>query len=268
LPRRDFYEPELKELMRVVAEEWSKTMTKEESIKNYRSKKLISHVKIMRDEQKTDAETNDALPSGQAFVEFTNEDLAMFAVRYLNNMEIVPKKGLIVDFSMEDQRALFKRKEKIERWRQIAKDRKREEHVDEEETQFRKANTAEGKLQHQDGPLDLGAVSAQKANQEADDVDEADQTPSKQKKKQTRDIKSINDIATLEEILKESLSRGQKQRIKKKLARLQDKGEALPSEPLDLGNPNPLKRDHQKSETAVPKATAKEKIDYLLKRRE
>jgi RNA recognition motif-containing protein len=263
LPRRDFYEPELKELMRVVAEEWSTTMTKEENIKNYRSKKLISHVKIMRDEQKTDAETNDALPSGQAFVEFTNEDLAMFAVRYLNNMEIVPKKGLIVDFSMEDQRALFKRKEKIERWRQIAKDRKREEHQDEEETQFRKANTAEGKLQHQDGPLDLGAVSAQKANQKTD----ADQKPSKQKK-QTRDIKSINDIATLEEILKESLSRGQKQRIKKKLARLQDKGEALPSEPLDLGNPNPLKREHQESETAVPKATAKEKINYLLKRRE
>ena len=110
--------------MRVVAEEWSKTMTKEESIKKYRSKKLISHVKIMRDEQKTDADTNDALPSGQAFVEFTNEDLAMFAVRYLNNMEMVPQKGLIVDFSMEDQRALFKRKEKIERWRQIAKDRK------------------------------------------------------------------------------------------------------------------------------------------------
>ena len=254
--------------MRVVAEEWSKTLTKEESIKTYRSKKLISHVKIMRDEQKTDAETNGARPSGQAFVEFTNEDLAMFAVRYLNNMEIVPKKGLIVDFSMEDQRALFKRKEKIERWRQIAKDRKREEHFDEEEAQFRKANTAAGKLQHQDEPLDLGAVTAQKADEQA----EADQTPSKQKKKQSRDLKSINDIATLEEILKESLSRGQKQRIKKKLARLQDKGEALeiptPSEPLDLGNPNPLKREHPKAETAVPKATAKEKIDYLLKRRE
>ena len=29
LPRRDFYEKELKELMRVVAEEWSKTLTPE-----------------------------------------------------------------------------------------------------------------------------------------------------------------------------------------------------------------------------------------------
>lgn len=81
----------------------------------------------MKDEQKTDSVTGDALPSGQAFVEFTNSDLALYAVRYLNNMEIVPKKGLIVDFSMEDQRALFKRKEKIERWRKIAKEKKEEE---------------------------------------------------------------------------------------------------------------------------------------------
>ena len=53
----------------------------------------------------------------------------MFAVRYLNNLEIVNKKGLIVDFSMEDQRALFKRKEKIDRWRKIAKDQKIEKEV-------------------------------------------------------------------------------------------------------------------------------------------
>ena len=86
----------------------------------------------MKDEQKTD-EKGEPLPSGQAFVEFTSTELAEYAVKYLNNMEIVPKKGLIVDFSMEDQRALFKRKEKIERWRQIAKDKKREENYDEEE---------------------------------------------------------------------------------------------------------------------------------------
>lgn len=56
----------------------------------------------MRDEEKTDKEDGEALASGQAFVEFTSEDLASFAVRYLNNYELVPTKGLIVDFSMED----------------------------------------------------------------------------------------------------------------------------------------------------------------------
>jgi RNA recognition motif-containing protein len=55
----------------------------------------------MRDQQKEDGK-GEALPSGLGFVEFTNEDLALFAVRYLNNFEVVPKKGLIVDFSMED----------------------------------------------------------------------------------------------------------------------------------------------------------------------
>lgn len=91
----------MKELMRVVAEEWSKTLDKETLIKQYKNKKLINHVKIMLDEQKTDA-TGEALPSGQAFVEFLNPELTLFAVHYLNNMEIVTGKGLIVDFSMED----------------------------------------------------------------------------------------------------------------------------------------------------------------------
>ena len=45
-------------------------------------------------------------------------------MRYLNNLEIVANKGLIADFSMESQLALFKRKEKIEKWRNIAKEEK------------------------------------------------------------------------------------------------------------------------------------------------
>lgn len=56
----------------------------------------------MRDDAKTDV-VGDSLASGQAFVEFRNEELALFAVRYLNNMEIAGKnRGLVVDFSMED----------------------------------------------------------------------------------------------------------------------------------------------------------------------
>jgi len=101
LPRRDFFEKELKELMRVVAEEWSKTLSKEDFTKLYKSKKVLNHVKIMRDEQKKDA-AGESLASGQAFVEFANPELALYAVRYLNNVEIVTGKGLIVDYSMED----------------------------------------------------------------------------------------------------------------------------------------------------------------------
>jgi RNA recognition motif-containing protein len=155
LPRKEFYEPELKELMRVVCEEWSKTLSAKDKALKFKNKKLIAHVKVMRDEQKQDPLTNQNLPSGLAFVEFANEEVAMFAVRYLNNFEVVPTKGLIVDFSMEDQRALFKRKEKIERWRQIAKDKKKEE--DEQMEEVKPAYKS-------NEPLDLGEYLKSKKN--------------------------------------------------------------------------------------------------------
>tara|TARA_B110001450_G_C17343730_1_gene368565 strand:- start:17 stop:250 length:234 start_codon:yes stop_codon:yes gene_type:complete len=66
-------------------------------------------------------------------------------------MEIVTKKGLIVDFSMEDQRALFKRKEKIERWRKIAKEKK-----DDEDAIMKQQEDSIKKLSKNE-PIDLGA---------------------------------------------------------------------------------------------------------------
>jgi len=101
LPRRDFNSQEMKELMLVVAKEWSKTLSSDDFKSKYHSKKLITHIKVMKDGEKTD-EHGDPLASGQAFVEFRDEELAKYAVRYLNNYEVVPTKGLIVDFSMED----------------------------------------------------------------------------------------------------------------------------------------------------------------------
>jgi hypothetical protein len=89
--------------MSVVAEEWAKTLDKEQYLKMYKNKKLLTHTKVMRDGEKQD-EKGDELPSGQGFVEFTKTELALFAVRYLNNLEIAARRGLIVDFSMEDQR--------------------------------------------------------------------------------------------------------------------------------------------------------------------
>jgi RNA recognition motif-containing protein len=80
LPRREFDVPELKELMKVVAEEWSKTLSPDDVKKFYKGKKLITHAKIMKDQVKTDTDTGEALGNGIAFVEFSNEDLALYAV--------------------------------------------------------------------------------------------------------------------------------------------------------------------------------------------
>lgn len=65
-------------------------------------------------------------------------------------MELTGKnRGLVVDFSMEDQRALFKRKEKIEKWRKIAKEIKYEAAAEAKPVKRSAPVSSE--------PLDLGA---------------------------------------------------------------------------------------------------------------
>lgn len=51
----------------------------------------------------------------------------MFAVRYLNNMELVTNKGLIVDFSLEDARQIRKRELKQDKQKKVFVEKKREE---------------------------------------------------------------------------------------------------------------------------------------------
>lgn len=67
------------------------------------------------------------MASGLGFAEFDDESLALFAIRYLNNMEIGGSRALIVDYSLEDVRALHKRDKRIERQRKANDDRKKEQ---------------------------------------------------------------------------------------------------------------------------------------------
>ena len=60
------------------------------------------------------------------FAEFEDETLALFAIRYLNNMELVANKGLIADYSLEDARVIHKREQRFERIKKINQDKKRE----------------------------------------------------------------------------------------------------------------------------------------------
>ena len=118
LPRRDFFEKELKELMMVVIDEWLKTVD-DKKLKEQKKKKFLKQVKILRDQEKIDSASGDKLASGLGFAEFDEEDLALFALRYLNNMELVTNKGLIADFSLEDARALHKREQKLDKQKKI-----------------------------------------------------------------------------------------------------------------------------------------------------
>lgn len=128
LPRKDFFEGELKELMMVVIEEWLKTKTPsaDSSVTTKsQKKKFLKQVKILRDENKVDSDSNK-LPSGLGFAEFDDEALALFAIRYLNNMELVANKGLIADYSLEDARVIHKREQRFERVKKVNLEKKRE----------------------------------------------------------------------------------------------------------------------------------------------
>jgi RNA recognition motif-containing protein len=102
LPKREFYEKELKELMNVVIEEWLKTKPDVQKSEGHK-KKFLKQIKVLRDKEKLTA-TGESLASGIGFAEFADENLAQFAIRYLNNMELATSKGLIVDYSLEDAR--------------------------------------------------------------------------------------------------------------------------------------------------------------------
>jgi len=109
LPKRDFFETELRELLVKVIESYNKAHPKQ---KELRAKAAIRQVKILRDQEKTySAESGEVLKlsSGLAFGEFAEAKIATYAVRYLNNLQLGANRGLVVDFALEDARKMHKR---------------------------------------------------------------------------------------------------------------------------------------------------------------
>ena len=144
LPKREFNEPELRELMIAVIEAYKET---EKKVKLPKAKSMIKQVKVLKDVDKTfvDPETQKVtnLSSGLAFVEFSDEDLALFAVRYLNNMHLAGNRPLIVDFALDDARKLQKRAQKLEKHQRIAMEAKQEKRKEMREMKRQRQKTEE-----------------------------------------------------------------------------------------------------------------------------
>ena len=173
-------------------------------------KKFLKQVKILRDENKVDTQ-GDQLPSGLGFAEFEDEALALFAIRYLNNMELVPNKGLIADYSLEDARVIHKREQRFERLKKVNLEKKRE---------------AKKEAKNEVKPAAIPAV-----------VDLGKKTKPGEKP-EVISIDKITDQEVLHRMLRESISRGKRQRIKKRIAflrgeKVEDKKtpEAAPAAP-------------------------------------
>lgn len=90
----------------------------------------IKQIKVLRDETKQHLSEATGemlkLSSGLAFCEFSDPAIALYAVRYLNNLQLSGNRGLIVDFALEDARKMFKRKMKLEKFAKIADEKKKE----------------------------------------------------------------------------------------------------------------------------------------------
>ena len=91
-------------------------------------KTLIRQVKVLRDTDKTqmseDGSSVVKLASGLAFAEFSEPLVALYAVRYLNNMYLSGQRGLVVDFALEDARKLHIRQTKIEKFQKQAQEKR------------------------------------------------------------------------------------------------------------------------------------------------
>ena len=119
-----------------------------------------------------------------AFVECLNFNIAKFLIDNLSGIILNKKsqKGLIIDFSLDDFRKKFSREKKLERIKQIKKQIKMER---------REKRRNEKKEANKDG-----------------------------KKENKVELKDINDINKLIDLYHTTMSRGKKQRIKKKLKNL------------------------------------------------
>ena len=138
--------------------------------KNYKNIKMIKQIKLLKEEE------NDKSKC-VAFVECKDLNIAKFLIDNLSGFKFneKSKKGLIIDFVLDDYRKKLSRERKLERIREIKKERKKEK-----------------KLNNNNN------------NNENKKVE----------------LNSINDINKLIDLYHTTLSRGKKQRIKKKLKNL------------------------------------------------
>ena len=163
----------------------------------------MKQVKVLRDKEKLDVATGEKQASGLGFVEFEEPELALFAVRYLNNMELVEGKGLIVDFSLEDARALKKRGARMDKWKKGQEEREREKKIEKKQEQKKE-------VVGKNGVVELGKKKEEKAGESR-----------RKKKEKGPSISEITDVETLNRLYKNSHSRGKRQRIKKRLQLLE-----------------------------------------------
>ena len=145
--------------------------------KEYKNIKLIKQIKLLKED--------DDKSKCFAFVECVNFNIAKFIIDNLSGIVLNQnsKKGLIIDFCLDDFRKKLSREKKLERLKEIKKQRKIEE-------------------------------------KEKRKIENKAKNKNENKNEKKSEIKDCNDINKLIDLYHTTLSRGKKQRIKKKLKNL------------------------------------------------
>jgi len=107
-------ETELKEICKSFTDDWVETL-EEKDKKGLKQTKLIHQYKILKDPNDLDEEGNPK-SCKIGFIEVSDHRLGLYLIRNMNNFVVNPrtKRGIIMDFTLEDHRKLLKRKQKLE----------------------------------------------------------------------------------------------------------------------------------------------------------
>lgn len=207
-----FNEAKIKDLLRQKTEQFMEELKSQKSddYKAYMKVKKIKQIKLMRDEKNLDKENNPKSKS-VAFVEVCDKSFGKWLIKNLSNEKVSKNlnKGLIMDFSLDDIRKIRNRLMKLD---QLKMKRKQAEGEDgKSKSKNKKDKKAEKKAEKDKKPKDANEGDLE-LNEESEKAAE--------KKVNVESIDTITDVGRLAEIYNKTVSRGKRQRIKKRVIAL------------------------------------------------
>jgi len=201
---KTYDEKQIKELLRQQAEKFMEEMKGKSSgeFKIYCKLKKIKQIKLMRDEKILDKENNPKSKS-VAFVEVCDKNFGKWLINNISNMIVSKnkKKGLIMDFALDDIRKIRNRLIKIDKIKMKNK-------PDNENEKSKTKNKDKKAKKESENTLELN------------ENEKRDNSKKEEKNKNVESIDTITDIEKLAEIYNKSISRGKRQRIKKRVKAL------------------------------------------------
>jgi RNA recognition motif-containing protein len=205
---KTFDEAKIKDLLRQKTEKFMEELKSNQSsdFKVYMKVKKIKQIKLLRDEKVLDKDNNPKSKCS-AYIEVCDKNYGKWLIKNLSNEKVSknPQKGLIMDFSLDDIRKIRNRLIKLDK----IKLKKREVEAQDGKSKSKKKDK-KNKTDKKPKEANTGDLNLNEENGKASEEKEAN----------VESIDTITDVSKLAEIYHKTLSRGKKQRIKKRLVAL------------------------------------------------